>query len=196
MKPGERLILHFGAVDYAATVWVNGIQVCHHEGGYTPFAVDMTHALTAEGPQEIVVRAEDDPADLEKPRGKQDWKLEPHSIWYPRTTGIWQTVWMEVVPRVRIESVRWTSSLERWEIGLELHLKGSLPAGSRLAVRMHTGEQLLVEDSYAFVGGRPGSGALTAGNCIAASRFPIPASTTFATTCSGARRSRPSSTLS
>ena len=65
------------------------------------------------------MRAEDDPADLSKPRGKQDWKLDPHSIWYYRTSGIWQTVWLEVVPEARLQSLQWTSNLERWEIGLE-----------------------------------------------------------------------------
>jgi beta-galactosidase/beta-glucuronidase len=163
LKPGERLILHFGAVDYEATVWVNGTELCRHEGGYTPFFVEITEALTGDGPQEIVVRAEDDPADLEKPRGKQDWKLDPHSIWYPRTTGIWQTVWLEVVPDVHLESVRWTSSLERWEIGLEVSVFGSLPEGARLAVEMRVGQQLLVKDSYSFVGGTMGAGIRSAG---------------------------------
>lgn len=96
----ERLLLHFGAVDYKATVYVNGATAAQHEGGYTPFSVDITDFLdTADGAlQEIIVRAEDDPHDLCKPRGKQDWELDAHSIWYPRTTGIWQTVWMEQVP--------------------------------------------------------------------------------------------------
>jgi hypothetical protein len=98
LKPQERLVLHFGAVDYATTVWINGSRCACQEGGYTPFQVDITDLLHHEGPQELVVRAEDDPADLAKPRGKQDWQLEPHSIWYPRTTGIWQTVWLERVP--------------------------------------------------------------------------------------------------
>jgi beta-galactosidase/beta-glucuronidase len=94
---GDRLILHLGAVDYCATVWVNDVLVARHEGGYTPIHADITDTLH-DGPQTIVVRAEDDPQDLEKPRGKQDWQLEPHSIWYPRTSGIWQTVWIERVP--------------------------------------------------------------------------------------------------
>src|SRR5205823_12772162 len=83
LSDGRRLMLHFGAVDYAATVWVNGCVAVRHEGGYTPFRADVTDFLKPGGPQEIVVRAEDDPADLSKPRGKQDWQLEPHSIWYP-----------------------------------------------------------------------------------------------------------------
>ena len=78
LKAGERLVLHFGAVDYHATVWVNGVKVRTHEGGYTPFAVEITAVLREGEVQEIVVRAEDDPSDLEKPRGKQDWNLEPH----------------------------------------------------------------------------------------------------------------------
>ncbi len=150
---GERLLLHFGAVDYAATVWVNGVQVCSHEGGYTPFSADVTDVLLPEEMQELVVRAEDDPADLAKPRGKQDWKLEPHSIWYPRTTGIWQTVWMEVVPPAYIASIQWASNLERWEIGFEAYVQGHLAAGSCMLVRMRAGDQVLANDSYSLVGG-------------------------------------------
>lgn len=119
---GERLVLHFGAVDHAATVWVNGDLVVRHDGGSTPFEADVTPCLAPTGPQTVVVRAEDDPRDLAKPRGKQDWLLEPHLIWYPRTTGIWQTVWVERLPPTAIRSLRWTANLERWEIGLEVIL--------------------------------------------------------------------------
>ena len=161
MKPGERLILHFGAVDYHAKIWLNGVEICVHEGGYTPFSVDVTGVLSVDGMQEVVVRAEDDPLDLEKPRGKQDWKLEPHSIWYPRTTGIWQTVWMEVVPRVYLESLRWTSNMERWEVGLEAHVLGTLPEGAELAVKIWSAGQQLVDDSYCFVNGPLGGASLT-----------------------------------
>ena len=115
LNPGERLLLHFGAIDYSALVWLNGNQVASHEGGYTPFCADITDCLAAEGLQTVAVRAEDDPADLSKPRGKQDWQLHPHSIWYPRTTGIWQSVWMERVPATHIGTVRWTPNVERWE---------------------------------------------------------------------------------
>jgi beta-galactosidase/beta-glucuronidase len=82
----SRLLLHFGAVDYRATVWANGRIVGRHEGGYTPFTCDLTNVAT--GQIELIVRAEDDPADLAKPRGKQDWLLNSHSIWYERTSGI------------------------------------------------------------------------------------------------------------
>jgi Glycosyl hydrolases family 2, TIM barrel domain len=98
-----------------------------------------------------VVRANDDPSDLAKPRGKQDWKLKPHSIWYPRTTGIWQTVWLEIVPESFIESLRWTSNLERWEIGLEARMGGLSRRGLELAVRLHVGKQVIAEDTYSVI---------------------------------------------
>ncbi len=153
LEPGQRLMLQFGAVDYSATVWVNGTKVCSHQGGYTPFRADITAALREEGTQEIIVKAEDDPADLAKPRGKQDWKLKPHSIWYPRTTGIWQTVWLEAVPESFIDVLRWTSNLERWEIGLEAHIGGHWAEGMMLRARLHVGDQVLAEDSYSVIAG-------------------------------------------
>lgn len=155
LAPGQRLLLHFEAVDWAAKVWINGQKVVSHEGGYTPFHADITEALVEGEEQEVVVRAEDDPADLSKPRGKQDWKLEPHSIWYHRTTGIWQTVWLEVVPETRIRSIQWTSSLERWEISFEAHIEQRAMDTRRyfLQVKLAVGEQLIAEDSYAVVAG-------------------------------------------
>ncbi len=152
LDPSARLILHFGAVDYSSSVWVNGINLCTHEGGYTPFHVDITQALRG-GTEEIVVRADDDPLDLAKPRGKQDWKLEAHSIWYPRTTGIWQTVWLEAVCGVHIEQLHWTSNLHRWEIGLDAEVSGPTSEGLQLKVCLRAGEILLAEDSYSVVSG-------------------------------------------
>jgi beta-galactosidase/beta-glucuronidase len=148
---GERVILHFGAVDYEATAWVNGQRILCHEGGYTPFCFDVS--AWAGRSLEVVVRAYDDPHDLAKPRGKQDWQLLPHSIWYPRTTGIWQTVWMEVVPSTWLESIRWTPNIERWEIGLESWLGGTRREGLRLHARLTIGEQLIADDTYSVVNG-------------------------------------------
>ena len=180
LAPDKRLLLHFEAVDWRATVWVNGHKVATHEGGYTPFTADITEALAKGAVQEVVVRAEDDYADLSKPRGKQDWKLEPHSIWYPRTTGIWQTVWLETVSSTRIRSIHWSASLDRWEIGLEATVidqdpdaglalaEDDVQAGQKpseraldqsprrtllLSVRLRTGEQLLASDSYTVIAG-------------------------------------------
>ena len=101
----------------------------------------------------IVVRAEDDPSDLAKPRGKQDWQLEPHSIWYPRTTGIWQTVWLETVPSTWIERIRWTPNLERWELGLEAWLGGMRRETLKLGVKLRAGDMLLADDTYTVIAG-------------------------------------------
>lgn len=149
--PGRRLLLHFGAVDYAARVYINGSLACTHEGGYTPFCADVTELLTAEGPQIVVVRAADDPADLAKPRGKQDWQLDAHSIWYPRTTGIWQTVWAEEVPAAYLSSIRWSPSVDRWEMGFEVHVSGARHEGMRLSVKLTAGGKVLADDTYSVV---------------------------------------------
>ena len=154
IAPGERVILHFGAVDHDATVWVNGALAARHTGGYTPFSIDMTR-LIDEGAveQEIVVRAFDDPHDLAKPRGKQDWQEAPHGIWYPRTTGIWQTVWIERLGASAIQQLRWTSNLERWEIALDARIDGPRRDDLRLRVRLRFVDNVLVDDTYNVVAG-------------------------------------------
>jgi beta-galactosidase/beta-glucuronidase len=148
LGPGGRLLLHFGAVDYQASVWLNGARVADHTGGYTPFFADVTDHLTPAGPQHVVVRAFDDPHDLAQPRGKQDWLLEPHAIWYPRTTGIWQTVWLERVPAAWLTTLRWESSVERWEIGLTARIAGEQRDDRRLRVRLSARDQVLADDMY------------------------------------------------
>jgi beta-galactosidase/beta-glucuronidase len=111
----QKILLHFGAVDYRAIVWVNGIVVGSHEGGHTPFHFDVTGAVRARGNNGrhvVVVRAEDPPSDRYIPRGKQHWEEEPVSIFYARTTGIWQTVWLEPVPESYLETVRITPRID------------------------------------------------------------------------------------
>jgi beta-galactosidase/beta-glucuronidase len=151
LRNGERLVLHFGAVDYEATVWVDGERVAHHVGGYTPFSADITELCAPGRTIDVVVRAEDDPADLAKPRGKQDWQLEPHSIWYPRTTGIWQTVWLERVPATSIVALRWASSLDRWEIDLYARIDGDRRDDLRMRVVLRAHGALLADDTYTVV---------------------------------------------
>ena len=98
----QRVRLHFGAVNYDATVWVNGTQVTRHAGAHDAFSVDITDALHAEGEQEIVV-AVASPVDAENiPVGKQ--RLEPHWIFYTAASGIWQSVWLEPVPETSLAS--------------------------------------------------------------------------------------------
>lgn len=150
---GQRVLLHFGAVDYRARVWVNGQFMIDHEGGHTPFSMDITSVLRPDGKQTVTLWAEDDPHDLAKPRGKQDWQREPHSIWYPRTSGIWQTVWLEKVPATYIDRIKWTPHFERWEIGFEGFVSGSLQKEMHLKVRLTVGHQLLVNDMYEVLNG-------------------------------------------
>ncbi|MDQ1555198.1 MAG: hypothetical protein QOI02_200, partial [Actinomycetota bacterium] len=132
-----RMLVHFGAVDYRASVWLNGRFLGSHEGGHTPFSFDVTAQLdAARDTQTLVVRAEDDPLDVSQPRGKQDWLPEPHVIWYSRTTGIWQPVWLESVPTTSVRSLHWSYNPERAEVRLGLLLRGRPAAGSTVSVTL------------------------------------------------------------
>jgi beta-galactosidase/beta-glucuronidase len=110
LAEGKRHILHFGAIDQTATVWIDGRLVATHAGGQTAFSVDVTDSLDSElKNHSLVVRARDDADDPDVARGKQDWQLEPHVIWYHRSTGIWRSVWMESVPAQHVASLEWTT---------------------------------------------------------------------------------------
>lgn len=93
---GGRLLLHFGAVDYRTSVWLNGVRVGAHEGGYTPFSFEITDFVRPNGEQLLSVRVEDY-FDCSQPRGKQYWKEYNEMCWYQGCTGIWQSVWLEAV---------------------------------------------------------------------------------------------------
>lgn len=154
LKPESgRVLLHFGAVDYQTLVWVNGLLVAGHEGGHTPFHADITYALNESGQQVVTVYAEDDPHDLAKPRGKQDWQLEPHSIWYPRTGGIWQTVWLEQVPSTYIQKIRWTPNFDGFEFRLETFVTGDIQDDLTIGVRLWHQGKLLADDRYKVISG-------------------------------------------
>jgi beta-galactosidase/beta-glucuronidase len=101
----RRVLLHFGAVDYQAMVWVNGQLAGSHEGGNTPFQFDITPLLKPTG-NTITVRAWDPPTDKLIPRGKQYWEPKSKSIFYTRTSGIWQSVWLEATGPAWLDSVR------------------------------------------------------------------------------------------
>ena len=119
----ERLALHFGAVDYRATVWVNDRELARHEGGHTPFSVDVTEALRARD-NVLVVRAEDTLEDKTVPRGKQFWGRRPEGIFYTPTTGIWQTVWLEPLPARHIRALRINPDLAAGAVDFELDADG------------------------------------------------------------------------
>ena len=107
---GKRLLLHFGAVDWRAEVWVNGKSIGKHEGGYDPFTFDITDALKGTAPQEIVVAVWDPSDSGRQPRGKQ--MLNPSGIWYTAVSGIWRTVWLEPVPEQYISELSMTPDLD------------------------------------------------------------------------------------
>ncbi|QDP94699.1 glycoside hydrolase family 2 [Microlunatus elymi] len=141
-EAGGRTLLHFGAVDYFAEVWLNGQYLGDHEGGNTPFSFDVTDALV-DGDQLLVVRAYDDPHDLTQPRGKQDWHRDPHAIWYHRTTGIWQPVWLERVPATSIAELAWIPDLFTATVRLTASIRGPIGSGASLrTVLDFDGEQL------------------------------------------------------
>lgn len=106
---GQRVLLHFGAVDQTATVWVNNLRVGHHHGGYTEFSVDITDALRGRDAQEIVVHAEDRNEAGPFAVGKQ--RSHPAGLFYTGASGIWQTVWLEPVPASYIEKLAITTDL-------------------------------------------------------------------------------------
>ncbi len=122
----QRLLLHFGAVDWQAAVWVNGKEVGQHEGGYDPFSFDITDALKEGEEQELVVAVWDPTDKGPQPRGKQ--LSNPHGIWYTPVTGIWQTVWIEPVAKAHITSLNFTPRIERNRTWLDAEV--SFLAGS------------------------------------------------------------------
>lgn len=143
-RDGRRLLLHFGAVDRVAAVSVGGEWVGAHEGGYDPFSVDITEQATSGA--DLVVDVEDDPDDLEAPRGKQEWLDEPHGIWYPRTTGIWRSVWLEVVPETRIASLEWDCDVPAMSVSLRTRIVGRWDRGDlRVRVTLRAGGRVVAE---------------------------------------------------
>ncbi|WP_226925339.1 glycoside hydrolase family 2 protein [Georgenia thermotolerans] len=145
--PGRRVLLHLGAVDQVADVWVNGHHVGHHEGGQAPFTCDVTAALGPGETHELLVRAQDDPNDVSMPRGKQDWRERPHSIWYHRTTGIWQPVWLETVPAAHVEELALTPDVPAGAVDLELRLSAAAEPDLTVRVRVEHDGELLAEGS-------------------------------------------------
>ena len=146
VRQGDTILLHFGAVDYRADVWVDGQHVLSHEGGQTAFSADITRALRPDtATHSVVVRAQDDPLDVTVPRGKQDWQEEPHSIWYHRTTGIWQPVWLEAVPALHVADLAWEADVPDGSVTLSVRLSRRPTAPVSLAVRLDLDGELLAE---------------------------------------------------
>jgi beta-galactosidase/beta-glucuronidase len=139
---GKRVLLHLGAVDYACTVWVNGVEVGQDEGGYLPFCFDITAALRP-GENALVVRVFDDPRDAAQPRGKQHPSGEVNRWHYTHITGIWQPVWLEAVAKARIDNFRITPRIAPKGVDMVIKLIGA--ETGEVGAKVFDGNQLIGE---------------------------------------------------
>lgn len=119
----KNVLLHFGAADYHTTVYVNGKPVGEHIGGYTPFCFDITEYLSEDG-NYVTVCCKDDTRSKKQPCGKQSHKYDSWGCFYTRTTGIWQSVWLELTDKVYIEKMKTFADISTPSVNLELVLKG------------------------------------------------------------------------
>jgi len=122
----NKILLHFGAVDWKSEIWLNDIKIGTHTGGYTPFTFDIQPFLNKTGDQKLVVRVWDPTDNGFQPRGKQTSK--PNGIWYTAVTGIWQTVWMEPVADKYIENIRTTSNIDKSQLTVNVVSNGTTAA--------------------------------------------------------------------
>jgi beta-galactosidase/beta-glucuronidase len=138
---GRKTLLHFQAVDYDATVWVNGQEVARHRGGFTPFTCDLGGIVQPGETATIVVRAQDYHG-VPLPRGKQSDHYENYGCLYIRTTGIWQTVWLEPVPEAHLRRPRITPDLAHHAFRFELPI-GGRPVGYRVRAELRDGQGVI-----------------------------------------------------
>jgi beta-galactosidase/beta-glucuronidase len=139
---GQKLLLHFGAVDWEASVWVNGQHAGTHRGGYDPFSFEISAYLSEGGENELEVAVWDPTNEGIQERGKQ--VLEPGMIWYTAVSGIWQTVWLEPVPETYIRGLRLTPDLEKAALRLEVQIEGDT-GGVRVEARAYGGGEWISE---------------------------------------------------
>ena len=132
----DNIILHFGAVDWQCDVYVNNNLVGRHEGGFNSFSMDITKFIKKGAKQDIVIRVWDPTDDGPQPRGKQI--KNPHGIWYTPVTGIWQTVWLESVPRTYITHTKQTPQFDAGKLSFAAHVEGSM-AGDQVKIIVKDG---------------------------------------------------------
>lgn len=137
---GRQVLLHFGAVDWQADVWVNDIKVGSHTGGFTPFSFNITPALSAKGANRLTVRVWDPTDKGPQPRGKQ--VSRPEGIWYTPVTGIWQTVWLEPVAEKHIEALRITPDVDHNRLTVNANVCNGA-ASDLLQVDVYDGTELV-----------------------------------------------------
>ncbi|MBM4458907.1 MAG: beta-galactosidase [Chloroflexi bacterium] len=139
----RHVLLHFQAVDYDATVWVNGVEVGRHRGGFTPFTCDLKEIARPGETATIVVRARDLRGGS-KPAGKQSPRFENYGCMYTRTTGIWQTVWMEPVPALRLGRPAITPDVSRGLFHLQVPVTGATP-GAELGAALFDAQGIVAK---------------------------------------------------
>jgi len=135
----NRIILHFGAVDWKTDVWVNDVKVGQHSGGYTPFSFEITSALK-NGSNKLMVKVWDPTNDSYQPRGKQVNK--PEGIWYTSVTGIWQTVWLEPVSETFITQVKTIPNIDKNILNIEV-ATNDFSASERIEVKVLDGSRIV-----------------------------------------------------
>ena len=135
---GDRILLHFGAVDWKAEVWINDMKIGEHKGGYTPFSFDITPALK-KGANNLTVKVFDPTGEGWQPRGKQSYR--PWILWYTAVSGIWQTVWMEPVAENRIESLKTTPDIDAGILTVKPTVKADENCVAE--VKLYDGETLI-----------------------------------------------------
>ena len=138
----DQLLLNFGAVDWRCDVFVNGAKVASHEGGFDPFSFNITNYLKKGNKQDIVLRVWDPTDEGPQPRGKQI--KSPHGIWYTPVTGIWQTVWTEVVPATYIISTKHTPDIDNGQIKVSVNIGGAV-TGDVVKIVAYDGENIIDE---------------------------------------------------
>jgi beta-galactosidase/beta-glucuronidase len=141
-RKGKRLLLHFGAVDWRSDIYVNGKNVGRHEGGYDPFTFDITDALKKGAKQQLNVRVWDPTNDGPQPHGKQ--VIKPEGIWYTPVTGIWQTVWLEIVPDTYISSTKQTPDVDNKNLQVSASVENIKP-GDQLSFSAWKGQEKIAE---------------------------------------------------
>ena len=120
----KKILLHFGAVDYRCIIYLNGDRVGFHEGGYIGFSLDITDSI--QETNVLILRVEDPSQDLNIPRGKQYWQENLETIFYPRVSGIWQTVWLEFLSsECHLNSVKMIPDIDLSEIMIKFHINGT-----------------------------------------------------------------------
>jgi beta-galactosidase/beta-glucuronidase len=141
---GKTILLHFGAVDWEAELYVNGKKIGMHQGGYDPFSFDITNTINQKKDQQIELRVWDPSDEGPQPRGKQ--VRRPNGIWYTPVTGIWQTVWIEAVAPAYIISTRQTPDVDHQSIRLSTQVAQSQP-NDRISFSVWEGEKKIAEQT-------------------------------------------------